>query len=104
MSFARNLDSHEAALTESIPCPVDCSRVRLYGPGCGGVPGHIRGLVLRASRGRAIALGNHIFIPDRHHGDPAVLAHELTHCAQYQEWGPVRYYARAIVAQVRDLV
>jgi hypothetical protein len=61
-------------------------------------------LVLRASRGRAIALGNHIFIPDRHHGDPAVLAHELTHCAQYQEWGPVRYYARAIVAQLRDLV
>jgi hypothetical protein len=59
---------------------------------------------LRASLGRAIALGNHVFIPDRHDGDLAVLAHELTHCAQYQQWGPVRYYARGITTQLRDLV
>jgi hypothetical protein len=55
------------------------------------------------SRGRAIALGNHVFLPAACEGDLATLAHELTHCAQYQAWGPVRYYARGAAAQVRDL-
>lgn len=33
-----------------------------------------------------------------------MLAHELTHCGQYQAWGPLRYYARGAAAQARDLL
>jgi hypothetical protein len=83
---------------------VACARVRLHrtrGPGADGV---LRDLVLRASRGRAVALGNHIFLPDRCAGDLATLAHELTHCGQYQAWGACRYYARGAMAQLRDLL
>jgi hypothetical protein len=49
-------------------------------------------------------LGNHVFLPARCEGDLAVLAHELTHCAQYQAWGPWRYFGRGIAAQLRDLL
>jgi hypothetical protein len=61
-------------------------------------------MVLGGSRGRAIALGNHVFLPERHDGDLAILAHELTHCGQYQAWGPVRYFARGAIEQLRHLV
>ena len=44
-----------------------------------------------------------MFIPDRHDGNLAVLAHELTHCGQYQAWGPVRYFARGTLEQLRHL-
>lgn len=64
----------------------------------------IRRLVLRASRNRAVALGNHIFLPDRCEGDLAVLAHELTHCGQYQAWGPATYFGRGAAAQLRHLL
>lgn len=80
---------------------VDYSRVRLHRAHNGG---SCRRLVLWLSRGRAIALGNHVFIPSRCESDLAVLAHELTHCGQYQAWGPIRYYARGAAAQFRDLL
>jgi hypothetical protein len=60
--------------------------------------------VLWLSRGRAVALGNHVFLPGHREQDLATLAHELTHCAQYQAWGPVRYFARGIAAQAKDLL
>lgn len=66
--------------------------------------GWLRGAVLRLSRGRAVALGNHVFLPAWCEGDPATLAHELTHCAQYQAWGAWRYYRRGAAAQLRDWV
>ena len=95
----RGVADHETApLEECIPFAFDCSRVRLYGSRCSGVPGLVRLVVLVASRGRAIALGNRVFIPDPHEGNLAVLAHELTHCGQYQAWGPVRYFARGALA------
>lgn len=100
----RGVADHEnARLQECIPFGFDCSRVRLYGSGCRGVSGLVRLIVLGASRGRAIALGNRVFIPDRHDGDLAILAHELTHCSQYQAWGPVRYFARGALEQLRHL-
>jgi uncharacterized protein DUF4157 len=61
-------------------------------------------MVLFASRNRAVALGNHVFLPDRWESDTAVLAHELTHCSQYHAWGPARYFANGLAAQVRDLL
>jgi hypothetical protein len=103
-SVLRGVADHETArLEECIPFAVDCSRVRLYGSRCRGVSGLLRHVVLVASRGRAIALGNRVIIPDHHEGDLAVLAHELTHCGQYQAWGPVRYFARGAVEQLRHL-
>jgi hypothetical protein len=59
-------------------------------------------VVLSLSGGRGVALGNHIFLPARGASLP-VLAHELTHCAQYQAWGPVRYYGRALAERVREI-
>jgi hypothetical protein len=101
----RDVPAHEAVrLEQCIPFQVDCSRVRLYGTGCRGVSGLLRRVVLGASRGRAIALGNHVFLPDHHDGDSAILAHELTHCGQYQAWGPVRYFARGALEQLRHLL
>jgi hypothetical protein len=100
----RAVADHETArLEQCIPFPVDCSRVRLYGSRCGGTSGLVRRVILVASRGRAIALGNRVFIPDRYDDNLAVLAHELTHCGQYQAWGPVRYFARGAYEQLRHL-
>ncbi len=62
-----------------------------------------RRLVLALSGQRAVALGNHVFLPDGAAG-VALLAHELTHCGQYQAWGPPTYYARAIADRVRDVL
>jgi hypothetical protein len=105
MRGVRGVDDHEAVrLEQCIPFAIDCSRVRLYGSGCRGVSGLLRRIVLGGSRGRAIALGNHVFLPDRHDADLAILAHELTHCGQYQSWGPVRYFARGALEQLRHLV
>lgn len=81
--------------------PVDLARVRLHRAESSGM---LRRLVLWASRGRAVALGNDVFLPARNDGDLRVLAHELTHCGQYQAWGPWRYYTRGAAAQALDLL
>jgi hypothetical protein len=100
---ADSLRPAECAELGNVTAAVDCRRVRLYRR-TGGSAGLLRSLVLWASRNRAVALGNHIFLPDRCEGDLPVLAHELTHCGQYQAWGPVRYFANGLAAQVRDLL
>jgi len=61
-------------------------------------------VVLWLSRNRAVALGNHVFLPQGRERDLPVLAHELTHCAQYQAWGALTYFRRGLVAQVRELL
>jgi|SRR5689334_25325193 Domain of unknown function (DUF4157) len=83
---------------------VDCTRVRLHRARGTGADGMLRDLVLWASRGRSVALGNHVFLPDRCAVDLATLAHELTHCGQYQAWGMWRYFLRGATAQLRDLL
>jgi hypothetical protein len=99
----RRVTSGERTRLGSLPSGVDCARVVLHREG-GGVAGGIRAVVLWASRGRAIALGNHVFLPDRCATDLATLAHELTHCGQYQRWGAWRYFSRGAVEQARHLV
>jgi hypothetical protein len=94
----------ERQVLAAIPFEADWARVHLYRPGCEGAAGWLRRLVLRISRNRAVALGNRVFLPDRCEGDLGVLAHELTHCAQYQAWGPGVYFARGLVTQARDLL
>ena len=100
----RRLTQVERAVADGLPLPVDCSRVSLYEAGCAGSAGGLRRLVLAVSRNRAVALGNHIFLPSRCQGDLPTLAHELTHCAQYQAWGPALYFMRGIAAQTRELL
>jgi hypothetical protein len=78
---------------------VDLERVRLHRRAADSV----RGVVLALSGNRAVALGNHVFLPDHCRSELPVLAHELTHCAQYQRWGPVIYYARGIADRAREL-
>ena len=100
----REVSPEVCAAIGELPLPVDWSRVRLYRAGCGRGAGLARRLVLWLSRGRAVALGNHVFLPARCDGDFPLLAHEVTHCAQYQSWGPWRYFSRGATAQFRDLV
>jgi Domain of unknown function (DUF4157) len=83
---------------------LDCSRVRIHSADSTGLSQVFRRLVLGLSRGRAVALGNHIFLPQRSANDLPLLAHELTHCAQYQKWGAPRYYARGLSEQGRYLL
>jgi hypothetical protein len=97
------VSSEVCAAIGELPLPVDWSRIRLYGSGCSRAVGLIRRVVLGLSRGRAVALGNHVFLPARCEGDLATLAHEVIHCAQYQAWGPWRYLTRGAAAQLRDL-
>ena len=99
---ADRLTPAECAELGNMPTRVDCRRVRVYRDRLG-FSGLLRRIVLGVSRNRAVALGNHVFLPDRCQGDLPVLAHELTHCWQYQAWGPVRYYLRGLTTQVRDL-
>ena len=101
---APGLSEAELRATEHLPLVLDPSRVRLYRSACTGAPGWLRRVVLTLSGGRAVALGNRVFLPDQCDGDAAVLAHELTHCAQYQAWGPLRYYARGVTLQLRHLL
>lgn len=98
------LTSDERDRLACLAARVDLGRVRLHRSPCGGFAGAFRNIVLKISRGRAVTLGSHVFLPDRCACDVAVLAHELTHCGQYQAWGAWRYFRRGFVAQFRDLV
>ena len=100
---ADRLTPRECALLGTLRSAVDCRRVRIY-RSTEGTAGLLRRLVLGVSRNRAVALGNRVFLPDRCHGDLAVLAHELTHCGQYQAWGPLTYYARGAGAQAKEVL
>jgi hypothetical protein len=97
------LTADERARLGRLVARVDCERVRLHRGGSGSESA-LRRAVLWASRGRAVALGNHVFLPDRCAGDLATLAHELTHCGQYPAWGGWRYFGRGDAAQLRDLL
>ncbi len=107
METGRGMDrltTEERRRLVSLAARVDCERVRVYRGQHGGAARALRRAVLWTSRGRAVALGNHVFLPDRCAGDIATLAHELTHCGQYQAWGAQRYFIRAAAAQLRGLL
>jgi hypothetical protein len=100
---SHRLTEKECACLGSLVAEMDQSRVRIYRSNVSGPKKLLRGLVLWLSRYRAIALGNHIFLPDRKEHDLAVLAHEVTHCRQYQAWGAWTYFTRGAATQLRDL-
>lgn len=93
----------QAGLAVLLP-ELDCRLVRLYRGDETGWRRAVRRLVLWAGGGRAVTLGNQVFLPARWARDPAVVAHELTHCGQYQAWGRWVYFARGAAAQARYLI
>lgn len=103
VGHGRQPTDEERVVLSALPVPVDWDRVRLYRMGCHGADRWLRRLVLALSRGRAVALGNDVFLPARCDSDMAVLAHEMVHCGQYQAWGPWRYYSRGALARLQEL-
>ena len=101
--MTERLRPEEQAALRALAARVDLSRVRLH-RGEPQRPDALRRAVLWASRGRAVALGNHVFLPDRCACDVPVLAHEVTHCGQYQHWGAWTYFRRGAITQLRDLL
>jgi hypothetical protein len=101
---AELLTPSECSELGTLASALDCRRVRLYRSGTPGGAGRLRGLVLWLSGNRAVALGNHVFLPRGCDRDLPVLAHELTHCAQYQAWGAVAYFTKGVAAQARELL
>ena len=100
----RGVTQDELAALGSLAESLQTSRVRLHrGEPTGGASRVLRALVLAMSQGRAVALGNHVFLPDHCAHSLPVVAHELVHCAQYQAWGPLSYFARGAAARVREL-
>lgn len=98
------LTAAECAALGSLAALLDCERIRLYRGDATGSSSVLRALVLWLSRNRAVALGNWVFLPDRCQSDLPVLAHEVTHCAQFQAWGFWRYFSKGFVAQLRELL
>lgn len=99
--MTERLSPVEQAALGTLAARVDLSRVRLHR---GERPEGIRRAVLWASRGRAVALGNHVFLPDHCARDVPVLAHEVTHCGQYQAWGAWAYFRRGLITQLGHLL
>jgi hypothetical protein len=93
----------ELAALGTLAEAVDWGLVRLHRGAGGRAARLVRSAVLALSRGRAVTLGNHVFLPDWCCQSVPVLAHELTHCAQYQDWGPLRYFARGVAERLREV-
>lgn len=93
MPASRPLLPAERELLQCFSGRVDLHRIRVY---------HNRSLlgriVTRCSRGSAIALGHHIFIP--RDATLPTMAHELAHVAQYKEWGALVYLIRGAWNQI----
>ena len=101
---AERLTLEERSRLGTLAHMLQCHRVRLYRENVRGIPGLLRSAVLAISGQRAVALGHHVFLPGHCSRDIAVLAHELTHCCQYEAWGPLRYFGCGFVTQLRDLL
>jgi hypothetical protein len=61
-----------------------------------------RKVVLKVSGGRAVTLGNHIYLPNTDAHSTPVLAHEMTHVGQYQQWGSIKYYMKGFGERVDE--
>lgn len=73
---------------------IDCDKVEVHRGNDGKIRNAVRDLVLKISDGRAVTLGNHIYLPDGT-TSTATLAHELTHTGQFQRDRAPGYYVDA---------
>ena len=94
------LTAHEREALGTLCEQIEADRVRLHDA----AGDRFRRLVLALSGQRAVALGNHVFLPAAAARDIPLLAHELTHCGQYQAWGPLAYFVRGAADRVRDIL
>jgi Domain of unknown function (DUF4157) len=93
MPASRPLISTERELLHCFGDRIDLDRVRIYNS-----RSLLGRIVIRFTRGAAFALGYHVFIPRKI--TLPIMAHELTHVCQYQEWGVIRYLARGAWNQI----
>ena len=93
MTGSRPLVSAERELLQCFSGRINLDQVRVYND-----TSLLGRIVIRCTRGAAIALGHHIFIP--RDATLPTMAHELTHVAQYKEWGAVVYLARGAWNQI----
>jgi hypothetical protein len=99
----QRLAADEVAALGTLALRLDRERVRLHRGDGPRISRLLRAAVLTLSGGRAVTLGNHVFLPESCCRSIPVLAHELTHCVQYQTWGPARYFSRGMADRVREL-
>jgi hypothetical protein len=81
---------------------VDCNKVQVHRGEDGGIRNAWRKVVLTVSGGRAVTLGNHVYLPNNQAHDTPTLAHEVTHSGQYQQWGAGSYYAKGAGARISE--
>jgi hypothetical protein len=93
MPASRPLISSERELLRCFNGSIDLDRVRVYDN-----RSLLGRIVTWCTRGAAIALGYHVFIPRE--APLPTMAHELAHVAQFHEWGGLRYFARGAWNQV----
>lgn len=93
MPASRRLVPAERELLRCFSGSIDLDRVRIH------TSRSLLGrTVTRLTRGAALALGYHVFIPRE--VSLSTLAHELAHVCQYQQWGAIRYLARGAWNQI----
>lgn len=93
MPASRPLVSSERELLQCFSRSIDIDRVRIHNS-----RSPLGRVVMMFSRGAAVALGYHVFLP-RDITLP-VMAHELAHVCQYEKWGGLRYLARGAWNQI----
>lgn len=82
---------------------VDCDKVDVHRGNDGRVRNALRKAVMFVSGGRSVTLGNHVYLGDGDAQSTPVLAHEVTHVGQYQEWGAIKYYGRGAGARIEEI-
>ncbi|MEP6571704.1 MAG: DUF4157 domain-containing protein [Gemmatimonadota bacterium] len=102
MHGSRPLTAAECEALGGLARFVDFSRVRVVSSPARGRAAPALRLILLASGGRSVTLGNVIFLDHGAAHDAAVLAHEVTHCGQFQRWGWWRYLMRGLGERVRE--
>jgi len=80
----------------------DCTRVSVARGRDGPFANALRQDILALSGGRSFTFGHHIFLGDQDLCDFAVLAHEVTHAAQFEQWGLPEYLRQGINERVYE--
>ena len=79
---------------------IDCGKVNVLRGNDDKATNIRRQMLLKVSGGRSHTLGYEIVLADNEGED--VLAHELAHVVQYEEWGAARYYANGTAERLRE--
>jgi len=81
---------------------VNCDKADIHRGNDGKARNLFRKAVLFVSGGRSVTLGNHVYLANEDAQSIPVLAHEVTHVGQYQQWGAMKYYGRGAGARFNE--